>query len=185
MINKISSLVEEACKNDSNHFGYGIWTHHILNVVKYGKMLANKTSADEEIVEISALLHDYASIKDFAMYEEHHIHGAREAETLLQRYHYPAKKIEMVKACILSHRGSKPKAKITKESLCLADADSMAHFDSVASLFYLAFINHKMDIDTANTWLLGKLERSWAKLSPDAKAIINNKYEACKLILGE
>lgn len=78
MIGEIERIVEDACKSDSNAFGYGIWSHHIVYVVKYAKQLAEKLSADSEIVEIAALLHDYAGIKDSTMAEEHHIHGASE-----------------------------------------------------------------------------------------------------------
>ena len=42
----------------------------------------------------------------------------------------------------------------------------------------------KMNIDEANNWLMQKLERSWNKLSPEAKEIVKDKYEASKLLLG-
>ena len=184
MIEEIAKIVEDACKKETNYFGYGIWTHHILNVVKYAKLMAKKLNADIEIVEIASLLHDYASIINYDFYEDHHIHGADEAEKLLKKFDYSQEKIELVKNCIISHRGSKIKSKESKEALCLADADSMAHFDSISSLFYLAFFSHKMNIDEANNWLMQKLERSWNKLSPEAKEIIADKYHACKLILG-
>ncbi|MFA6097757.1 MAG: HD domain-containing protein [Candidatus Paceibacterota bacterium] len=184
MIKEISEIVEKACKNRTNYFGYGAWTHHILPVVKYAKLMAKKLGADEEIVEIAALLHDYASVKDRKLYEEHHVHGARLAEMILKKYDYPPQRIREVKHCILSHRGSRMAKKLTSEALCVADADSMAHFDSVSSLFFLAFFSHKMDIDEANDWIAKKLERSWKKLSPAAKEIIKDKHEACKLVLG-
>jgi len=184
MIKEISNIVEKACKDKDNYFGYGAWTHHILPVVKYAKLMAKKLGADEEIVEIAALLHDYASVKDHKLYKEHHLHGAILAEKILKKYDYPLEKIERIKHCITSHRGSKIAKKLTKEALCVADADSMAHFDSVSSLFYLAFFSHKMDIDEANEWLLQKLERSWNKLSPKAKTIMKDKYEASRLLLG-
>ena len=146
--------------------------------------MAEKIGADKEIVEIAALLHDYASVKDHKLYEDHHIHGAELAGQILKEFHYPQNKIEQAKYCILCHRGSKAAQKLTKEALCVADADSMAHFDSISSLFYLAFFSHKMTIDEANNWLMQKLERSWKKLSPQAKEIIKNKYEASKIMLG-
>lgn len=183
IIEKISNIVEKACRNRNNYFGYGAWTHHILPVVKYAKLMAKKTGADEEIVEIAALLHDYASVKDRKLYKKHHIHGARLAEQLLKKYKYPPQKIGQIKHCIESHRGSMSARKLTKEALCIADADSMAHFDSISSLFYLAFFSHKMNIDDANDWLKQKLERSWKKLSPTAKEMIKDKYEAGKLLL--
>jgi len=184
MIKKIAKIVETACKQETNYFGYGIWNHHILLVVKYAKLMAEKIEADEEIVEIAALLHDYASVKDYELYENHHLHGAELAEQVLKEFNYPQNRIEQVKYCILCHRGSKTAQKLTKEALCVADADSMAHFDSISSLFYLAFFSHKMNINEANNWLMQKLERSWNKLSPQAKNIIESKYEASKLMLG-
>ncbi len=183
MIQEIAKIVEDTCKKETNYFGYGAWTHHILPVVKYAKLMAEKLEADQEIVEIAALLHDYASVKDRKLYEEHHIHGAKLAEEILKKFNYPSDKIEQVKHCILSHRGSKTVQKLTKEALCVADADSMAHFDSISSLFYMAFFSHKMSIDEANTWLKQKLERSWNKLSPPAKEIIKDKHEASRLLL--
>jgi putative nucleotidyltransferase with HDIG domain len=184
MIKEIEKIVETACKQETNYFGYGIWAHHILPVVKYAKLMAKRLGANEEIVEIAALLHDYASVKDYKLYEDHHLHGAELAEQILNQFNYPQDKIEQVKHCILCHRGSKVAEKLTKEALCIADADSMAHFDSISSLFYLAFFSHKMGIDEANNWLMQKLERSWNKLSPQAKEIIKDKYEASKLLLG-
>lgn len=184
MIQEIAKIVEEACKRDTNYFGYGIWTHHIVNVVKYAKLMAKKLGADREIVEIAALLHDYAGVKDYKLYKDHHIHGAELSEELLEKYNYPKDKIEQVKHCILAHRGSKTDKKLTKEAICVADADAMAHFDSIPSLFYLAFFSHKMNIDEANEWLMKKLNRSWTKLSSEAKEIVQNKFEASKLLLG-
>jgi metal-dependent HD superfamily phosphatase/phosphodiesterase len=136
-----------------------------------------------EIVEISALLHDYASVKDFTLYENHHLHGAKLAEKILKELNYPQDKIEQIKHCILCHRGRKITQKLTKEALCVADGDSMAHFDSISSLFYLAFFSKKMNIEEANNWLLEKLERSWNKLSPEGKEIIQEKYNASKILL--
>jgi uncharacterized protein len=129
------------------------------------------------------LLHDYASIINYNFYEDHHIHSANEAEKLLKQFDYPKEKIELVKTCIISHRGSKTKSKESKEAICVADADGMSHFDSIGSMFYLAFFSHKMNIDEANNWLMQKLERSWNKLSLEAKAIIQPKYAAVMLIL--
>ena len=183
MIEEISNLVEEACKKDTNYFGYEAWAHHVLLVVKNAKLMAKKLDADKEIVEIAALLHDYAGIKNYKLYDDHHIHGATLAEEILEKYNYPKDRIERVKQCILTHRGSKLAKKESKEALCVADADSMAHFDSIASLLRLAFSNYKLDVDGATDWLMQKLERSWEKLSPTAKTIIKDKYKASRLLL--
>ena len=43
-------------------------------------MLAKNFDADVEVVELAALLHDYAGIKNSIYSEEHHIYGAKFAE---------------------------------------------------------------------------------------------------------
>lgn len=182
-IEKIRKLVEEECKRDSNIFGYEIWTYHILSVVKYAKLLARKLGADEEIVEIAALLHDYASIKDKDYYEKHYLLGVKEAEKILKRFNYPQEKIEEIKHCIYAHRGTTTVRRKTVEAKCLASADAMAHFDQIPSLLYFAFVKRGMNVEEGKKWLRNKLERSWSKLIPEAKEIVKDKYEASKIIL--
>lgn len=186
MIKEIEELVESTCKKKTNYFGYGLWKHHIVHVVRFAKQMAKKIGADVEIVEISALLHDYASAKDYALFKEHHIHGARLAEKLLKKYKYPKDKIEKIKHCILSHSGEENRIvqRESKEAQCVADADTMAHFASTSSLFYLAFFSHKYDIDEAEKWLMAKLERGWKKLSPEAKEIVRDKYNGAKALFS-
>ena len=107
IIRDISNLVEETCKKKSNYYGYRAWSHHILSVVKYSKILARRLHAEEEVVEIAALLHDYASVKNKKLHPKHHIYSARFAEKILAKHNYSKDKIEKVKHGILSHRGSK------------------------------------------------------------------------------
>jgi len=179
----LASVVEEACQAESNIFGYGIWTHHILSVVAYGKQLADILGADANIVEIAALLHDYASIKDQAMYEDHHLHGPYEAEKLLQEQNYPRATILAVKECIASHRGSIRAEQRTNEAICLASADAMAHIAQVSSLLYLAYVQHHMTIDEGSKWVQEKLRRSWNKLCPEARELMQEQYQAALKIL--
>lgn len=185
MIKTITDIVEDACRKDTNHFGYGIWKHHITYVVRFAKQMAMQSGADVEIVEIAALLHDYASIKNYSMYEEHHYYGAEEAEMLLKKLGYPDEKIEQVKYCIYCHRGSVPGDKTTRESICVADADAMSHFAAIPSLYHLAYQRHSMEVDEANAWISAKLERSWNKLSPEGKVIVRDRYESFKRIADQ
>ena len=184
MIEEIKKLVEEACKKETNPFGYRAWHDHVLPTVKYPKILAKKLGADEEVVEIASLLHDYAGIVSKDMYAEHHDHGAKLAEEILKKYNYPQDKIEMVKHCIYAHRASQKIPRETKEAEIVAVADSMAHFENVSSLLYLAYVKHKMDGEEGRKWVLAKLGRSWEKLIPEAKEIIRNKYKAVKKVLS-
>jgi uncharacterized protein len=177
---EIKNLVESACKRKTNSAGYGAWTHHIVPVIKYGKILAKKLGANEEIVEIAAILHDYASVLNEKWDPKHHLKGAELAEKVLPRYHFPRKKIEKIKSCIISHRASQNIIPKTVEARIIATADSMAHFDNVDSLLLLAYFKHKKGIDEGIKWVLAKLNRSWQKLTPEAKQLLKEKYKAIK-----
>ena len=183
MIKEIERMVEDACKSDSNAFGYGIWSHHIIYVVKYAKQLAKKLCADPEIVEIASLLHDYAGIKDSSMAAEHHIQGAIEAERILTGFNYPKDKIQRVKDCIMTHRGSVPMMRLTPEAECIASADAMTHIFQVCSLLHLAYVRHGMGIDEGKDWVMRKIERSMDKLCPEAREMVYEHYLKVKEVL--
>ena len=183
MKNKIEHIVEQACAADTNIFGYDIWTHHILQVVQNGKQLAPRFNADPEIVELAALLHDYASIKDEALYADHHIHSPIEAEKLLKRFDYSEEKTEAVKHAIATHRASVIIKHRSAEGECLANADAMSHIEQAHSLLYLAYIHHEMRIDEGSIWVKAKLQRSWQKLREDVQDLVRDRYEAALKIL--
>ncbi len=69
MNEKIKEIVRKECENDD-----WSWDYHMLSVVKYANLLAERLGADKEIVEISAWLHDITRIKGYP--ENHHITGA-------------------------------------------------------------------------------------------------------------
>ena len=178
VIKEVEQIVEKACSRDTNVFGYGIWTHHILHVVRIGKKLAEQFSADPEIVEIAALLHDYAGIKDHSLHKEHHIQGAIEAEKILKDLNFPEQKIEAVKHCIENHRGSVPGKRGTPEAECLANADAIAHIENVPSLFYLAYAKFDREIDEGEDWIRKKLTRTYKKINPEIRHLVEEKYNS-------
>ena len=145
---------------------------HFPTVLKYAKQLTKQRNADKELVEISVWLHDISSIR--GEYENHHIKGAKIAEDLLTTLNYPKEKIEQVKHSILNHRGSFPGKIETKEAQILVDADAMAHFDKIKPLFNAYKTKEKV---------LKKLERSYNKLSKDAKLLVKNKLEKARIDL--
>jgi len=128
-------------------------------------------NADEEIVEISALLHDITRLS--GDHKNHHISGQLEAEKILKEFNYPQNKIEKVKHCIHAHRGSKEIKRETIEADIVASADAMAHISQVSIFFY-----------KEKKWIKEKIERSWKKLMPEAKSMMLKKYEAIKLFLN-
>ena len=182
-VEKIRNIVEEACRKDTNIFGYEIWSYHIVDVVKHSQMLAERLGADTQVVELAALLHDYAGIKDSSLQEAHHIYGAEEAERILKSFNYPADKIEKVKQCILLHRGSIKAERLTPESVCIASADAMAHITQIPSLLHLVYFKRGMAVDDGVKWVKDKIERSWNKLCLEAREIVEDYYNSAKKIL--
>lgn len=178
LIEEIAKVVKQRCYHSDNVFGAGIWSHHITSVVTNGIKLAKQYQADVEIVTLAALLHDIASITKAEYISEHHLIGADIAEELLRDFHYPQEKIEHVKQCILNHRGSKMATKQTIEEICVADADAIAHFDNLPSLFSLVYKEKQLSIDEGASWIKAKLQRSYLKLSDESKEFYQGKYES-------
>jgi len=110
-------------------------------------------------------------------YENHHIYGAEIAGAFLREFGYDKKKLELVQKCILNHRGSNVMEKQSPEEICVADADSISHFDAVPSLFYLAYVQRKLGIDDGIDFVKNKLNHSYQKLSERGKEIYKDKYE--------
>lgn len=183
IINAIEIDIKNRCESEKNFFGMGGY-YHIKAVVKNAIILAEKYDADVEIVTIAAWLHDIASVTDYELYEDHHIHGARIAGELLSNLNYPKEKIELVQSCVLNHRGSKLLEKSSKEEICVADADAISHFDNLPSLFHLAYVIRKYSIEEGTNFIKGKLMRSYNKLSEESKEIYKEKYDTVMGILG-
>lgn len=78
-----------------------------------------------------------------------------------------------MKTCILKHRGSELKEKLTIEETCVADADVISHFDIVLLLFYLAFYNRKLSLAHGVVFF----KRSYNKLSQQSREIYKEKYD--------
>ncbi len=184
IINHISNLVETVCKGEHNMGGYDTWTYHIVPVTNFAKLLAPKLGADVEVVEIAALLHDYAKLKDPALSKEHHIHGATMAQEILSELNYPQEKIDLVKKSILAHRGSKPVEKNLPEEICLASADAMAHIDQGLYLLVWVCKGRGMSVDQGLAWLAKKIEQSWNKMCPEGREVVREKYESLRILLG-
>ncbi len=184
LIEEIRITVERACAAESNVFGYGIWTHHITRVAHHAVRLASVFEADPEIVEVAALLHDYASVKDEALYEDHHLHGPIEAGKLLAGLGFPADRAAAVRQAIAAHRASVEVERRNPEAECLANADALAHIENVPSLLHLAYVRRRQGIDEGADWVRAKLTRSWGKLSPRVREETRDMYHAALEVLA-
>lgn len=180
---KMYKEVKNRCKKQTNAYGVGAWDHHIKVVYELAKKYASEYGADKEIVSIAALLHDIASVTDISYAEDHHIIGADIAEELLRKENYPKEKIDLIKKCILNHRGSKLHKKTTPEEICIADSDAMAHFYSIPSLLSMVYKEKGLSIDEGSKFVMDKLERSYNKMSSKGKKLVQGQYEAAKNIL--
>lgn len=169
IIEYLQSEIKRKCELPSNFFGMGCF-YHIKAVVDNAVMLAKQFGADEEIVIIAAWLHDIASITDYNLYEEHHIHGAEMVKEILVTFDYDKEKIPQVQSCVLNHRGSISGERLSLEELCVADADAISHFDNVPSLLYLAYVKRNLGIDEGREFVKAKLIRSYEKL--DRKSVV-------------
>lgn len=184
IIGYLQKEVRARCEAPSNKFGIGCY-YHIEAVVKNAELLAERYGADKEVTVIAAWLHDIASVTDYSLYEEHHIHGAAIAGEILGQFGYDSSKIGLVQNCIKNHRGSTGDRPGTKEEICVADADAVSHFDNVPSLLFLAYRTKEMDFEDGKRFVSDKLKRSFAKLSDESRDFYRSKYEQVMEVLGE
>ncbi|MEW5955966.1 MAG: HD domain-containing protein [Candidatus Micrarchaeota archaeon] len=175
----VRGIVEDAAAKSSDELAMD----HVNKVTSNALALARKVGADEEIVELAALLHDLTRIRSHGHADDHHVTGAVEAERILRELGYPEDRVARVKHCVEAHRGSQKIPRKTKEAGCVASADALSHFDSVGYLLNIAY-GKGMNAIEANKWLLDKLERGWNKMIPEAKEMARPKYEAAKLLFG-
>ncbi len=176
--------IKARCESPNNFFGMGCY-YHMKAVVKNAILLSDQFGADTEVVIIASWLHDVASITDYDLYEEHHIHGTKIAFEILKSLNYSSEKIEKVQKCILNHRGSISQEKSSIEEVCVADADAISHFDSLPSLFYLAYEKRHYGIEEGIEFVRNKLKRSYNKLSPNSKKVFEDKYKTTMEILAQ
>ena len=90
---------------------------------------------------------------------------------------YPEDKKERVKECVLRHRGSKKLPRNTIEEQCVADADVIAHFDCIPSLFSLVYKEMNLSISDGKEYVRKKLERDYNKLSEKTREEIKDRYK--------
>ncbi len=177
IVGKIKEELLKRCDNYNKTYGYDFWNDHIKYVVKNSVELAEKYNADVEIVELGALLHDIAMPSEIGPREEHNVYGAKIADKLLTKLNYPEDRKERVKECVLRHRGSKDLPRNTIEEQCVADADVIAHFDCLPSLFHLVYNEMNLSVEEGANYLKKKLERDYNKLSDKTREIIKDRYE--------
>ena len=182
IINEIKNFVENECKKPSSKYSYDPFPFHLVPMVNYAKKLADELGGDKEVILLAAWLHDIGSI----IYgrEDHHITSAKVAEEKLKELQYPVEKIELIKKCILNHRGSKQNRRESIEEKIIAEADVLSNFDNIAGIFKAAYVYENKTQGEGKNSVRAKLERKWKQLHFEkSKKIIKPKYEAAMLLL--
>jgi uncharacterized protein len=182
IIQEIKEFARTECEKPTSKYGSGPFEDHFVPMVKYARQLAREYKADIELVELAGWLHDMGSI----IYgrEKHHLTSAKIAEKKLKELDYPEEKIEHIKNCIISHRGSQSIKPKTIEAQIIIESDTLSAFDDLAGLFECAYAYEKLARREAEKSVKQKLENKWKQLRfKKSKKIIRPKYEAIKVLL--
>lgn len=178
VVEKIKSIVLEKCEQHKKNakFGfYDYWDDHIKRVVYHAVDLANQYGADAEIVELGALLHDVSMPSEYGDRSEHHAYSAEMAEMLLTELNYPKDRIEWIKKCVYNHPGRNQHLRETIEETCISDADALAHFDCIPSLFSLVYGVLGMSLEEGRENVKNRLQGDYWGLSEQSKQMYENK----------
>lgn len=182
IVEEIKNFVESECQKPESKYGQEPFEFHFVPVVQYAEKLADELGGDKEIVLLAAWLHDIGSI----VYgrADHHVTGAKIAEEKLRELDYPLDKIEKVKECIRTHRGSQGLSAETLEAQILVEADTLSAFNDLTGLFQAAFQYEKLPREDAKKSVRQKLQNKWKQLRFEkSKQIIRPRYEAAMLLL--
>lgn len=180
IVSKVREFVLEKCEQHKKNpaFGYyDYWNDHISRVVFHAVRLAKEYGADVEIVELAALLHDVSMPAEYGDREKHNIYSEEMAEQLLFSLNYPGDRTALVKRCILHHSGRCAHLRTTLEEACLADADALAHFDRIPSLFSLAYGVLHMSLEKGRLYVKERLWADYNDLSARTKELYGEKIE--------
>jgi len=110
--------------------------------------------------------------------------GAKIAEYTLENLGYPQDKIEKVKHCIYAHRGSQNIKPESLEANLLIQADAMSNFDNIAGIIKAAIVYEGKTQAEAKKHVFEKLTNKWNQLSDYAKELVEEKYNAVKVLFG-
>ena len=180
--NEVLNEIEKYKKESEDH--YDFWNEHVKYVVSEALSLADEFSADKEIVELGALLHDIALIRKLGERKDHHVNGEMLAREILTRYGYIGSKMAKVLACVRNHRSAKNANSI--EEICVCDADILAHFDNIPMLFNLAININNIKLNELRDWMKECFEKDYNDLSDKTKEIFKDKYKMiCEIVLGK
>lgn len=176
-----SNAFYEAYK-DTKH-EYNIYENHIKYVYNFSSMLSSSMGADQEVVVLSALLHDIAMTEivpesELEKYRvNHNVIGANIARKILEENNYPKNKIDLVCNCVLNHSSSRKAYRTTQVERILVDCDCLAHFINMNDLYSLAHNVMEYDDEKALEFIKKKLDKDFNEMSTRGKKFTCDAYE--------
>lgn len=183
IVQEIKDFVEQECKKPTSKYGYEPFEAHFVPMVKCAEELADQYKGDKEVILIAAWLHDVGSIIHGR--KDHNITGAKIAEDKLKEFNYPQEKINLIKKCILNHRGSMQKQREAIEEKIIAEADVASNFDNIPGIFNAALVYEKKTQKEAKEAVKTKLQNKWNQLHfESSKKSLRPKYEAAMLLFS-
>ncbi len=121
VFDSIKDDVRKIIKNDPAHD-----FDHIVRVYKNAQKISKKEKANEKLVLSAALLHDIVAYpKSDKRSKNSSIDSAKKAETVLKKYDFTEKEIEIISDAIRDHSFSQKKIPKTLEGKILQDADRL------------------------------------------------------------
>lgn len=179
IIEQVHDFVQRESEQSKVNDWINIFKYHILNVVRFSEMLADKYNANKFVVILASYLHDIIYIQT-SNHETHEIVGAEFVKDYLSKFNISEKEIALISLCVLNHRGSKKSKKESVEEKIVASADAMDHIDRCLSMLYRS---GNKDFNSALEFMKGKIKRSWEKIElTKAREIVKPKYEAAKVL---
>ena len=153
---------------------------HVALVREYGLILAKKYKADEEVVEIAALLHDTGADAGLVHAQE----SAKIAEKLLDELKIDTSLKNRIISAISNHSSKKPgrlfREDVPLEDKIVRDADALSFFDDA----FIAYYNKKAvkeSHDTAKKITLEKLGKMLDKIKTQyGRELALQKFEKAK-----
>jgi uncharacterized protein len=182
MLEKIKAMVKDLC-NIRGTTEEVWWLDHIRLVEKRCLEISEKEDVDKDVLLLAAWLHDLTKITQ--EYEDHHIKGAERAGRILEGFDYPEEKIKQVQHCIITHSSDPNHPPLSKEAKLFADIDGISHFEDFPAFAHYAYGIKEEGIRSGSKRLRERYERCWGKLSPRAKEMAKDKYNAIKTVLKD
>jgi len=185
MIADIREFVRTACQQTQNVLGPSFFDQHLVVVAECATRLAERLSADEEVVELAAYLHDISAVLDPATLPDHPRQSAVFASRVLLGRGYTEGVAREVAHAIASHSDPLAIGSASPEEVCLSNADAVARILRPAYWMYFAFNIRKYGFEEGRQWLRSLIEKQWRALIEPAREFVGNRYAtALELLAG-